>query len=313
MFFELSPILMICAVILDLILGDPRALPHPVTGIFKFGRSLESVCRRLPIPLVLAGAITWVLTVAMAVFLVWFSICMAINLHPLLGQVVVVYWLFSGLAIRSLALHALVVDKHLRAGEVLKARTAVGFMVGRDTESLHEAGIVRACVESLGEGFVDGVLAPVFFAVLGGPVGLWFYKAVNTMDSMFGYRNERYHRFGWVAAKMDDLLNWVPARLSVFFLLPAAYLCGQRANQGWRMFWRDRLKHPSPNSAHGEAFLAGCLGIQLGGSNSYQGIVSKKPLLGEAVKEPEAAHIKAAVWVMVLAALLAVFLAVVVL
>jgi adenosylcobinamide-phosphate synthase len=160
-------------------------------------------------------------------------------------------------------------------------------IVGRDTAALDEAGVARATVESVAESMVDGVTAPLFFAVLGGPVGAMLYKAINTMDSMFGYKNERYRAFGWAAARLDDLANFLPARLTSLMIPAAAFLLRLDAKGALFILLRDRRKHASPNSGHTEAAVAGALGVQLGGPSPYFGRMVEKPTLGEAVRSIE--------------------------
>src|SRR5262249_44442837 len=156
-------------------------------------------------------------------------------------------------------------------------RRRLGAIVGRDTEGLPPEEVYRACIETVGENANDAVVAPLFYAALAGPVRLWAYKAVNTLDSLVGYRTERYRRFGWAGARADDLANLVPARLTWLLLALAAALAGARGGRALRVGWRDGRKHPSPNSAWGEAALAGALGVQLGGLSTYLGVPSAKP------------------------------------
>ena len=155
-------------------------------------------------------------------------------------------------------------------------------IVGRDTERLDEAEIVRATVETIAENVVDGITAPLFFAFLGGAPAALAYKAASTLDSMVGYKNETYRNFGWASARLDDALNFIPARLTGVLIPLAATFCGCNVRNGWRIFWRDRKKHPSPNSAHAEAAFAGALNVRLGGTSAYGGVPSHKEYLGDA-------------------------------
>ncbi len=190
-----------------------------------------------------------------------------------------------------------------------EARRRLSGIVGRDTQDLLPEAIYRACVETVAENTADGVVAPLFYAALAGPVGMWVYKASNTLDSMVGYRNPRYLRFGWASARTDDLANLVPARLTWLLLTLAALLTGHHSGQALRIGWRDGRKHPSPNSAWGEATMAGALGVQLGGSSTYGGKLSEKPLLGDAGQSITAATVQQAIRLMLVAAGLALGLA----
>jgi adenosylcobinamide-phosphate synthase len=173
----------------------------------------------------------------------------------------------------------------LKAGNIEEARGKVSLLVGRDTDILDEAGIVRATVESVAENTVDGVTAPLFFAFLAGPVGAILYKAVNTLDSTFGYKNERYREFGWASARLDDVANYIPARLTAMIIPVAAVILQLSPLNSLRILLRDGKKHPSPNSGLTEAAVAGALKVQLGGLNYYFGQPSMRPTLGDPVKE----------------------------
>jgi adenosylcobinamide-phosphate synthase len=180
---------------------------------------------------------------------------------------------------------------------------------GRDTDRLDEDGIIRATVESVAENTVDGVTAPLFYAVILGPVGLMLYKAINTLDSTFGYRNERYELFGWASAKLDDLANYIPSRITGLLIPVAAFLLGLRWQDSYRVFLRDRGKHPSPNAGQTEAAFAGALGLQLGGLSYYGGKASEKPTLGDPVNRPVFYHIRYANLLMIVTSALFLLLA----
>ena len=218
------------------------------------------------------------------------------------AQLLAVFFLYTSVAARDLVVHSRAVYNSLQNIECLDpARRAVAQIVGRDTATLEKRTIVRACVETVAENMVDGVTAPLFYAIsltLLAPVtgidplflavfGAIFYKAVNTMDSMFGYKNDRYLAFGKMAARLDDAANFVPARLSGLILIPAAFLLRLDSFSAWRVFKRDRLSHASPNAGHPEAAFAGALAVQLGGKSSYSGKVVMKPLLGDPGQEIE--------------------------
>ncbi|MEN8142806.1 MAG: adenosylcobinamide-phosphate synthase CbiB, partial [Thermodesulfobacteriota bacterium] len=206
-------------------------------------------------------------------------------------DVVSVLILYTCFAARDLIAHSSDVHGALQKENLGEARLRVGMLVGRDTAELDEAGIVKAAVESVAENTVDGITAPLFWAVIGGPVGALLYKAVNTMDSTFGYKNERYLYFGWSAARLDDLVNWLPARLTGMVMVVAAMFCRLSPLNAWRIFRRDRHKHTSPNAGQSEAAMAGALGIQLGGTSSYFGKPVAKPTIGDDLYQPEVSHI----------------------
>ena len=179
-------------------------------------------------------------------------------------------------------------------GSLSKARRAVSMIVGRDTENLDQKGVIRAAVETVAENTADGVIAPLFFLALGGAVGGMAYKAINTMDSMLGYKNERYQYFGTAAARLDDAAGFIPARLSGLLLVAAAGLTGMDAANAWRIFCRDRYAHKSPNSAQSESAVAGALGVQVAGDAVYGGQVVHKPFIGDSLREIEAEDIRRA-------------------
>jgi len=271
-----TPLQLACGVAADLLLGDPRWMPHPIVGVGNLAAWMERVWRRPALPLRAAGIGAWCSVVGVSCGLVYASI----RLLP--EPFIQIYWIYSLLALRSLDDHAMAVVKPLRDGELVAARQAVGRIVGRDVESMDERGVTRAMLETVAENLSDGVIAPLFWLVLGGPVAMAAYKAINTMDSMFGHKNKRYLEFGWCAARMDDLANLAPARLTAGLIsLVAAVWPGMSFPASARAIWRDAHLQPSPNSGYPEAAAAGALGVQLGGVNFYRGVRSEKALLGE--------------------------------
>lgn len=276
---------------LDLLLGDPRWLPHPVKLIGRFAAALESPLRRLVTSARLAGILTVAAVLGATGLGTWLLLQGAGTLHPRVGDLVSILLLYTCLAASDLARHSSRVFRALADGDLAEARRRVGMMVGRDTDRLDEHQVVRAAVESVAENLVDGVTAPLFFAVLGGPVGAMLYKAVNTLDSTFGYKNERWLEFGWAAARLDDLVNWLPARLTAPLLAVAAAPLGLRPRDALRIVVRDRRKHPSPNAGLAEAAVAGALGVQLGGLNFYFGRASERPRLGDPLQPLARRHI----------------------
>jgi adenosylcobinamide-phosphate synthase len=258
------------AVALDLALGDPRWLPHPVRAIGWMIAKGEVLVRRSGVPLRVGGIVLCSGVVAITAGLV----------HATLPYANI-YWAYSFLALRSLDFEATKVIRTLQTGSLSAAREQLAMIVGRDTAHLDEAGIVRAVVETVSENFGDGVVAPVFYLALLGPVGMAAYKAVNTLDSMVGYKDERYRELGWASARLDDLLNFIPARLAALTVWSVAWLVGLNTMRSVRVTFRDAHKQPSPNSGWPEAAFAGALGVQLGGANMYRGVVSSKEHLGD--------------------------------
>ena len=275
----------------DLLLGDPRWLPHPVKFIGRFAAALEAPSRRALSHTRAAGIVAVLAVLGVTGLTTYFLIAGAAWLHPVAGDVVSVALLYTCFAGRDLALHSHRVYRALADDNLPEARRRVAMLVGRDTEHLDEPEIVRGAVESVAENMVDGVTAPLFFAVIGGPVGALLYKAVNTLDSTFGYKNERYLRFGWASARLDDVVNYLPARLTSPLVAFTATLLGLRPLGAWRIFRRDGRKHPSPNSGLTEAAVAGALGVQLGGVNYYFGEPSERPLMGDPDQPLRRAHI----------------------
>ena len=272
------------AFLLDIVLGDPRRLPHPVRLIGAVAVFGEKVHTRLFGRTVLTGFMTLVLVLLITLGLAYGLLTGGRTIHPWLGDAVAIYLLYTTIAVRDLIQHSRKVFDALDKPDLHEARSRVAMLVSRQTDHLDAEEISRSTVESVGENMVDGVLAPLFFAMLGGPVAALMYKAINTCDSMFGYKNEKYLHFGRPAARLDDLVNFVPARLSGPLIVAAAFFLGLDWKNSWRIFRRDRLKHPSPNSAHSEAAVAGALGIQLGGPRIYFGTIEHKPFIGEAGK-----------------------------
>jgi adenosylcobinamide-phosphate synthase len=257
---------------LDLVFGDPQWLPHPVRGVGKLASVAEKFWRATGLPLHFAGGMFWVTVVGPSVVFVRLSLPWA-NL----------YWIYSLLACRDLDRQAANVVHALDHGNIEEARCKLSWIVGRDTACLDEGEIVRATVETVAENLSDGVIAPLFYLLLAGPLGMAAYKAINTLDSMVGYRNEQYREFGWASARIDDWANYVPARLTAALVWITAFLLGFDARKSVHITLRDGHNQPSPNAGYPEAAVAGALGVQLGGLNHYKGVPSGKPFLGDAV------------------------------
>jgi adenosylcobinamide-phosphate synthase len=286
----------VAAVVLDFILGDPRWLPHPVRWI----GSLISVLDRLLYPKRRSSCIEFFIGIILCLLVTGITVgcgylflllCKLISPAVLItAQIIIIFFCLST---RSLGHEALVVYRLIKNKDITSARKAVSMIVGRDTGNLNESEIARAAIETVAENITDGIVSPIFYIILGGPLAGLLFKSVSTMDSMIGYRNDRYKHFGTFAARLDDLLNFIPARLTAFLLLPVTSLTMRKsALNTWKVVIRDRRKHPSPNSAHSEAAIAGALNIRLGGEAYYQGKLSVKPFLNENGREPSVENIK---------------------
>lgn len=297
---------------IDLIVGDPHGLPHPVVGIGKLISLLERRFRAL-FPKtargeIFAGACIWLCTVLVSAGLPALILYGAqrVSVYLRLALESVMCW--QVLAVRSLREESMRVYAALQTGSLSAAQQAVSMIVGRDTARLDAAGVTRAAVETVAENTSDGVIAPLLFLALGGaPLG-FFYKAVNTMDSMLGYVEMPYKNVGLIPAKLDDVFNFIPARLSAFLMLAAGALLRLDVKNGWRIFRRDRYRHASPNSAQTESVCAGLLGLRLAGDAWYHGVLHRKAFIGDAVREIETDDIPRACRLMTVTALLALVL-----
>lgn len=293
------------AFLLDLILGDPGRFPHPVRAMGWFATRMENQTRKI-FSAFAAGLISTLAVVGSAFGITWLLLEGAEWIHPLAGFPVEAFLIYTTLSARSLYDESRPVFQSLKSGDLPAARNWLSRIVGRDTANLNKSEISRATVETISESYVDGVLAPLFFAFLGGAPLAMAYKAVNTLDSMFGYRNERYRKFGTFPARLDDVANWVPARLSTLLLPVATLISG---HNGWRALTtalRDGRNHLSPNSGFPEAAMAGALGIQLGGLSCYQGLPVSKPTLGHSTRSIEPSDIQRSQIIMLTASILAV-------
>jgi adenosylcobinamide-phosphate synthase len=269
------------AFILDLIFGDPQWHYHPVRLIGRFIEWVESILRRLPAPERLSGMLLTACVVSVAYFAAFVVVLASRQWHSWFGMVmggVVIYFTIS---VRCLANEAKKVMAALRRNDMEGARQALSQIVGRDTAHLSAEQIARACVETVAEGCVDGVLSPLFYAFIGGPCAAMAYRAVNTLDSMVGHKDERYIRFGWASARLDDVANYIPARISAVLIPCAALFCGGNFRKAFAVMIRDGRKHASPNSGIPEAAMAGALGVRLGGLSAYQGEMIEKPFIGD--------------------------------
>jgi adenosylcobinamide-phosphate synthase len=274
----------LAAVILDLLIGDPRWFPHPVVYIGRLIEALEKALRRLVRNERLGGMLLLIMAVGITCLLTVALLAIAYAVSPYLGFGVAVILSWSSLAARSLHRESRLVADALGRGDLATARRCLSFIVGRDTAGLSEPEVWRATVETVAENTSDGVIAPLFYLCLGGPVLAIAYKAVNTLDSMVGYRNERYKSFGWASARVDDLANFMPARLTGMLMVAVAPLFGFQPGNAWRIMRRDGRNHSSPNSGIPEAAVAGALGVRLGGASVYSGKRVEKPTIGDPLK-----------------------------
>ncbi|ULA58143.1 MAG: Cobalamin biosynthesis protein CobD [Nitrospira sp.] len=303
------------AAALDVAAGDPRWLPHPVKGMGAVIAWVDGRVRRIcqsEQALQIAGGCLAIGLPAAAYAAASWTITQATAIAPLLGQVVGVGLAYTTLAGRDLFDHVQAVLRELAAGNLAGARQAVAMIVGRDTATLTESGVSRATVETIAESTSDGIIAPLVYLSLGGAPLALAYKAVNTLDSMIGHLDTRYEHFGWASAKLDDVLNWVPARLAGGFIALAAGLStGQwhRIHESWYMLHRDGDKHASPNSGQPEAAMAGALGVQLGGTNYYDGVAHDAPTIGDGTADVTPEHIRQASRIMIVTYALGLFFA----
>ena len=292
--------------VLDFIFGDPSWLYHPVRIIGKGIELGERILRKLfrEKHLVLAGAVLWVIIAGVSFLIPLGLLFLAQKLHPGVRFALETFWCFQILAGRSLCRESGKVYDRLQEDDLPGARRAVSMIVGRDTESLTGEGVTKAAVETVAENTSDGVTAPLIYMMIGGaPLG-FLYKAVNTMDSMLGYKNDRYLYFGRIPAGMDDIFNYIPARITALAMIAAAYLTGLDGRNAWRIYRRDRKKHASPNAAQTESVCAGALRVQLAGDAVYFGKLYKKELIGDRLRPIEPRDIKRAQRLMYVTALL---------
>ena len=282
--------------ILDTIIGDPYKLPHPIRWIGSFISILEKLCRKIAksnTMLMILGAILVFIVVFVSggITLLVLKLASFNKYAYLIVSSVICYYMLAG---KSLKTESMKVYKAFENNDTEGARKAVSMIVGRDTQSLTKEGIIKAAVETVAENSSDGVVAPLIYMLIFGPVGGVVYKAVNTMDSMIGYVEEKYFYIGKFAAKLDDVLNYIPARISGILVIISAFILRYDYKNAFRIFKRDRKKHASPNSAQTESAMAGALGVQLAGDATSFGVVHKKPYIGDKKREIENEDIKRA-------------------
>lgn len=281
----------VCGFLLDLVLGDPRWLYHPVRIIGNGISLLEKILRKLfpknKTGERIAGGFLVIFIVFFSAGIPWVILSLAYRYQAWVGFVIEAFMCYQLLATKSLRDESKKVYDALKTGDLEKSRFAVSMIVGRDTRNLSEEGVTKAAVETVAENTSDGIIAPLLFMMVGGAVLGFAYKAVNTMDSMVGYKNDKYQYFGTAAARLDDVLNYIPARLSAWIMILAAYCVGMDGKNAAKIYKRDRYKHSSPNSAHTEAVMAGALRVQLAGDAWYFGKLHKKPYIGDPIRKVE--------------------------
>lgn len=283
----MSIILICMAFILDLILGDPYHWPHPIKlignyiSLFKNKLITEKLSEKQKY---MMGGLLWLSTVFLTVSMTWLILKLAYALNLYVGHLVFIYLSYTSLATKSLAKEGKKIAETLKNGTLEEARQQVAMIVGRDTSQLSEEEIAKATIETVAENTSDGVIAPMICLFIGGPVLAMGYKAVNTLDSMVGYLTPEYKEIGYVSAKIDDLCNLIPARISFLLLGLSSILLNMNPKNTFVVGWRDRKNHKSPNGGYLEAPASGALGIQLGGSHVYHGVEIYKPTIGESLK-----------------------------
>ena len=302
------------ACLLDAAIGDPRWFPHPV----RWMGSIVNWCDRRIHQFLLSSAKQRMGGVLLAVALpvgayasgalfIWFSS----SIDPILGSAATVLLAWTTLAARDLIDHIISVQRALQSVSLMEARSAVAKIVGRDTEEMDESDIVRATVETIAESTADGIVAPLFYLIIGGAPLALAYKAVSTLDSMIGHLDDRYRWFGWASARLDDVANFIPARITALLLVFSAGIVSRSwpvMQRAWQIVLRDGGQHPSPNSGRPEAAMAGALGVQLGGTNRYEGLPIERPCLGDSNQTLTRAHIDRALTLMIWTSLIGVLL-----
>ena len=294
----------------DLVFGDPSWFPHPVRAM---GRLINFFDEKLPRTFNknkdrLLGVFTAISLILISAVFAYLLINITGRINVLLGKITWIFIGYTTLATKDLVRHAISVKNELVKGDIVKAREKLSRMVGRDTHSLPKQKIVSATVESVAENTSDGVIAPLFYLFIGGPVLAISYKAINTLDSMLAHKNKKYLHFGWFSAKLDDIANFIPARITGLFIVIGSFLLKKDTKNSFSIMVRDGRKHSSPNSAISEAAIAGALGIKLGGPCSYDGREHTHPFIGEAKREINTGFISEAVKLSVVCSILMVAL-----
>jgi adenosylcobinamide-phosphate synthase len=298
---------LVTAYLIDRIVGDPRSLPHPVVMIGWWISRLEwaiRACVKQEKHLKAAGVLFPLLIVTGSYAVVWLIVWGAALISPWLAFALSAWLISTTIATKGLADAGMEIMRHLVAGNMVEARRALSMVVGRDTEHLDEPEICRGAVETVAENIVDAIVSPLIYAAIGGAPLAMAYRATNTLDSMLGYKNEKYLNLGWASARFDDVANYIPARLTALLLVAASWMLRLDWRQSWKIIRRDAHLHPSPNSGLPEAAVAGALGVQLGGLNTYQGVPSHRAKMGDPHRPLRAEDVRTTVRLMYLVSLL---------
>lgn len=302
--------------VLDLMIGDPHGIWHPVIGIGKLISKTEKRLRKLlgqgKRREKVAGVLLVIIVCTVSTVIPWGILYLANRISPYLKLALASIMCCQLLATKCLKDESMKVYYELEKEDIEGARTAVSMIVGRDTNELSYEGVTKATVETIAENTSDGIIAPLFYMAIGGPVLGFFYKAVNTMDSMVGYKNEKYLHLGWAAAKFDDIVNYIPARVAALLMIISSGLLSMNPKNAARIYRRDHGNHASPNSAHTEAVMAGALEVQLAGDAYYFGKLYKKKTIGDAIRPIEVKDIVRANRLLYMTSLVAILLVVVI-
>ncbi len=298
--------LILISYIADFVFGDPHWFPHPVRLMGRLISFLEKTLNGNEHKTIqrFYGAITVLAVIAISGICAYVIIELATKLHPVTGKIAWVFLAYTTLSIKDLVVHARAVRQMLAIKDIEEARERLSLIVGRDTQGLLEEGVIRTTLETIAESTTDGIIAPLFYLFLGGPVLAVMFKAVSTLDSMIGHKDERYLQFGWCAAKIDDIANFIPARIAGLLIPIAALFSGKDSVQSLRIMFRDGKKQDSPNSAISEAAMSGALGVRLGGTCSYSGRIVEHPYLGEQRRPISISLIKEAITISEVSSLL---------
>ncbi|MDR2354085.1 MAG: adenosylcobinamide-phosphate synthase CbiB [Deltaproteobacteria bacterium] len=312
----MPPLLTSLAFLLDSWLGDPQSWPHPVRVIGKLIAQTEKFLRWIlgrffsesTRSLFIAGIFLYLVVVGLTGLSIYVILALTYSLFYPLWIISTIYLVYSSICLKDLLNHTARVEAFLTQGDLDSSRSALSWIVGRDTQTLDPPSIRRAEIETLAENFSDGLIAPFFYLALGGPIFTWIYKATNTLDSMVGYKNDKYLYFGRFSAKADDVLNFIPARLAALFLIAGSLILHKNSRNAFSLWRKEAHFHTSPNSGQTEAAMAGALEVYLGGTSSYQGILTPKPIIGEGGKEANAQDVKDAESLVRVGTFLALFL-----
>lgn len=304
---------LIIGYILDMVIGDPNNPLHPVRGIGYVASKFENIFRSiLKENLKLAGLVVWIFTVGLTFMVTFVIVKWARFLNIYFGIVLEGFLIYFCISSKGLVVEGYRVIKFLLKDDLEGARKQLSYIVGRDTMSLSKEGVIRAVVETIAENMADGIIAPLFYAGIFGAPLAFAYKAVNTLDSMFGYKNDKYIEFGYFPAKLDDVFNYIPARITGLIIILSSLILRYDYKNSLKIFKRDRYNHTSPNSAHPEAAMAGALGVQLGGANYYFEKLVEKPTIGDKTKEIEISDVNKTAKVLYLSSFMGLLIALII-